>query len=118
MSRKLTAFTWLCPLRHLNLKLLCVCEVIASHPKTARGNLLDGRVFPVTIWQWMKPCFILTAFATIALAANAVHCNCQRAVCFIRNGTERHRTGCKTLEDVFLWLNFFNRYRLAFPERE
>ena len=52
---------------------------------------------------------IFAAFASVALAANAVHGNGQCGVGFSGNGAQRHRTRGKTLDDFFGRFDFVHR---------
>ena len=54
---------------------------------------------------------IFTAFACVALAANAVHGNGKRCMSLRRNGAHAHRPGRKTLDDVLGGFHLVNRNR-------
>ena len=58
-------------------------------------------------------CRVFTAFTGVAFAADAVHRDCQRGVGFSADRTERHRTGCKALDDLGSRLDFVDRNRFA-----
>ncbi len=101
MAGQLTAFARFSTLRHFDLQLIGVGKVVAGYAETSGSYLLDGRPFPVAICFFLVACFVFSTFTAIAFAADAVHGNGQRAVCFVRDGSERHRAGSKTLEDFF-----------------
>ena len=72
-ARQLTAFTWLRPLRDLDLKLFTLVEIFRSHAKAARSNLLDFRRWIVTIGFGVKMRGILAPFAAIRFGPDTVH---------------------------------------------
>ena len=53
--------------------------------------------------------WVFATLAGIALAANAVHRNGQRGMGFGTDRAERHRTGCKALDDLRGRLDFVDR---------
>ena len=63
----------------------------------------------------------LRVFATLAgvrLAADAVHGDGKRGVCFGRNGAERHCAGGEAFDDLFRGFNLFQRHGRALFEFE
>src|SRR5690606_12635485 len=100
-------FTRLGSLRHFDLQLIGICQVVAGYAKPSGSNLLDGRALPVSIFFFLKSYFVFSTFTAVTLSADAVHGNSQGSVCFIRDGTKGHRPGSEALEDFFSRLNFF-----------
>src|ERR1017187_4061507 len=76
-------------LRYLDLQLLGIDEVFARYAEAARGNLLDGAVLRVPVWQRQVALRILSTLARIALAANAVHRNGECLMRFLADGAVR-----------------------------
>src|SRR5579863_7059427 len=80
---QLAAFARLGALRHLDLELLRVDQVLAGHAEAARGHLLDRAVLRVAVRQRAIALGILATLAGVALAADAVHGDSERLVCFL-----------------------------------
>ena len=130
VPRQLTAFARLGALRHLDLELIGIDQILDGHTKTTGGDLLDRRTQAVTFLELqiafdttladdlgdhlacldaLEACRIFSAFAGIRLAANTVHGNRQRAVRLGRDRAERHGAGGETLDDLAGRLNFLER---------
>ena len=73
VAGQLPAFAGLGALRHLDLHLLGVDEVLAGHAEAARGDLLDRAAARVAVGVAHVARRILAAFAGIRLSAEAVH---------------------------------------------
>ena len=102
-SGQLTTFTRFRALRDLDLQLLRIHEIVTGNSESSRSNLLDGAVARIAITLR-----IFATFARVALAADAIHRNCDRLVRFLANRTVRHRAGFETLDDRFRRLNLLN----------
>ena len=108
MSWQLTALTGLRALCHLDLQVVGVHQVLARDTKTARRDLLNRRTLRVAACGRDQALRILTAFTSVALAANSVHCNSKRFVNFSRNGAITHSARRKSLNDVLHRFHFGN----------
>ena len=80
MTRQLSALAGLRTLGHFDLKFTGITEIVAGHAEAAGSNLLNGGIFPISIFLAEKTNFVLTTFTAIALASDPVHGNRQRAV--------------------------------------
>ena len=94
MAGKLPAFTGLGALRHLDLKIGGVDQIIAGDAKAARGHLLDTRVAHRAVTFW-----ILSALAAVGAAADAVHGDRERFMRFLADRAEGHGAGGKALDN-------------------
>src|SRR3954449_8765757 len=74
---QLSALTGLGALRHLDLNVVGVGEVVAGNAEPAGRDLLDGRP---ALWV-VQPVGVLAALAGVALAAEAFHRDRERLVC-------------------------------------
>mmetsp|Transcript_5822 Transcript_5822/g.12947 ORF Transcript_5822/g.12947 Transcript_5822/m.12947 type:complete len:310 (-) Transcript_5822:859-1788(-) len=74
-SRKLSSLTGLGSLSHLDLDLVTVCQVVRSHAKTTRRNLLNTG--PTIVEETHR---ILTAFTGIRTSPNSIHRLCKSLV--------------------------------------
>ena len=93
---------------HINFHL-----VFANHA-LQRLTLFDGDTFEfVAIARG-----VFSAFTGVAFTADAVHRNGQGCVGFGADGTERHRTGCKALNNLRSRLDFVDRNRFAWINLE
>ena len=82
--------------------------VFANHA-LQRLTLFDRDTFEfVAVAGW-----VFSAFTSVALAANAVHRDGQGGVGFGADRAERHRTGCKALNNLRGRLDFVDRNRFA-----
>ena len=113
VSRQLTALAGLRTLRHLDLKVLRVAQVVDGHAEAAAGDLLDctGAVFAVR--TRLIPVGILSALAAVAHRAEAVHRNCDRLMRLRTERTERHRAGDEVVNDRFDAFDLLERHRLG-----
>ena len=93
------AFAGLCALGNFDLQLVGVGEIPNGDAETARGNLLNRRAFGVAVGQRIEALGIFATFASVALAAEAIHRDGQALVGLGGDGAETHRTGTKTLHD-------------------
>ena len=73
VAGQLAALARLGSLRHLDLQLSRLRQVIAGHPEPARSDLFDRAVLRVAVGLGNVACRIFAALAGIALAAEAVH---------------------------------------------
>ena len=113
VARQLPAFARLGPLRHLDLDVVGVDEVLAGDAESRRGDLLDGAAPRIAVRVGDVARRILAAFAGVRLAAEAVHRDRQRFVRLLADRSVRHRAGRESLEDLLGRLDLFDRDRRA-----
>ncbi len=65
MAGKLAAFAGLCALRHFDLELVGVDEVICCDAEAAAGYLLDGAAAQVAVGFALEAGFIFAALAGV-----------------------------------------------------
>src|SRR5215204_2445412 len=80
---QLPTLTRFSSLRHLDLQLLGVDQVKACHSKTARRHLLNGTIAGIAVFIHDIACRVFTTFAGVTSAANSIHGDRQRFVCFL-----------------------------------
>src|SRR4051795_12380228 len=85
VARQFAAFAGLRALRHLDLQLVGVRQVVDRHAEAARGDLLDLRAPLVE-----KTLGILTPLAGFRAPADAVHRDREVLVRLARERAERH----------------------------
>ena len=112
MARKLSAFTRLRPLRHLDLNIIGIDQIFRRHAKAAGRHLLDGGTHGIAIRHGREAIRFLTAFAGIGTPADAVHGDGKRGMRFPADGTKAHRTSREALHDLMRRFNFLKRDRL------
>ena len=111
---KLTTFTGLGTLGHLDLDFPCLGKIEAGDAETTGSHLLDGAVFGVT--PLVGPgvtCLIFAAFTGVRLAADTVHGDGERLVRFAGDGAVAHRARLEALHDGLDGFDFFDRHRFA-----
>src|SRR5206468_1355948 len=96
---QLPAFAGLGALRHLDLDLVGVDQILAGHAEAAGRDLLDRAAAPVAVGVAAVAPRVLTAFPGVRLAADAVHRDRQRGVRFLADRSVRHRPGREALDD-------------------
>mmetsp|Transcript_19838 Transcript_19838/g.56997 ORF Transcript_19838/g.56997 Transcript_19838/m.56997 type:complete len:273 (-) Transcript_19838:1597-2415(-) len=112
-ARKLAALAGLGTLGHLDLDLVTVGKVVGSDSETSRGNLLD------TGSAVIKETFrILSSLSGVGSTSQTIHRNGQRFVGLSANGTKRHGTGRKALDNISHRFNLIKRDRAARVELE
>ena len=112
VAGQLAAFAGLGALRHLDLQILGVDEVLARDAEARRRHLLDGAVPRVAVRIGHVPGRILAALAGVRLAAEPVHRDRQRLVRFLADRAVGHRAGREPLDDRLDRLDFVDRNRL------
>ena len=109
---ELATFAGLRALGHLDLQLVRVREVEARDAEPAGRDLLDGGVFRIALVVGPSVARgVLAAFAGVALAADAVHRDCQRLVRLTGDGAVAHRAGLEALHDGRDGLDFLDGNR-------
>src|SRR5919106_450963 len=94
------AFAGLGALRHFDLQLVGVDEVVDVDAEAPGGDLLDRRAARVAVLVGRVADRVLAALAGVRLAADAVHRDRQRLVRLARERAEAHRAGDEALDDL------------------
>ena len=115
VAGQLAALAGLGALRHLDLQVVGVDEVLAGDTEPAAGDLLHGRP-PLVV----QPLAVLAALAGVGLAAEPVHGDGQRLVRLLRDRAVGHRPGGEPRDDALDRLHLLDRHRcpLAVLETE
>src|SRR5947207_882609 len=93
-------FAGLRALRHLDLQLVAVDEVVAGHAEAARGHLLDGAAAEVAVGVRPVAHRVLAALAGVRLAADPVHGDGEVLVRLAADRAERHGARLEALHDL------------------
>ena len=109
VARELAALARLGALRHLDLDLVGVREVVDRHAEAARGHLLDRGAARVAVGVGDVARRVLPALAGVRLAADPVHGDRERLVRLARQRAERHRAGGEALDDLARGLDVVER---------
>src|SRR6267378_1191705 len=80
VAGELAALARLGALRHLDLQVVAVDEILARHAEARRRHLLDRAAAPVAVRIFLVARGILASLAGIRLAAQAVHGDRERLV--------------------------------------
>ena len=113
VAGQLTAFAGLCALRHLDLQLVGVDEIVCRHTEPSAGHLLHRAAAQIAVGVALEALFVFAALAGVRHAAKTVHRNRQRLVRLLADGAVAHGAGCEALHDLLGWLDFFDRDRLV-----
>ena len=113
MPRQLPAFAGFCALRHFDLQVVGLGEILASHAEAPRCDLLDRAAAIVAVGVAHISARVFASFAGVGFAPDAVHGDGESLMGFSRDGAVRHRPGGKPLHDLRNRLNLFQRHRLA-----
>src|SRR4029077_17494060 len=95
---------WFRALRHFDLKLFCLGQIIAGYAKAARSHLLNGAVLGIAVWLGDISRWIFAPLAGFALAADSIHGDGQCLVRFFADRSIRHGAGLKAFDDRIHWL--------------
>ena len=109
VTGQLAALAGLRALRHLDLQLVGVREVVDVDAEPARGDLLDRRAARVAVRVRDVARRILAALAGVRAAADPVHRDRERLVRLARERAERHRAGGEALHDLRRGLDLLER---------
>ena len=113
VAGELAAFAGLGPLRHLDLQLVGVDEIVAGDAEAARRHLLDGAAPQVAVRVRQVAHRILAALAGVRLAAEPVHRDGEVLVRLAADRAERHGAGLEALHDLGRRLDLVERDRRA-----
>jgi hypothetical protein len=109
VAGQLAALAGLGALRHLDLQLVGIHEVIGGYPEAAAGYLLHRATARVATGVGREARFVFAAFAGVRHAAQPVHRDGESFVCFLADGAEAHCARSEALDDLLGRLDFFNR---------
>ena len=112
-ARQLAALPRLRALRHLDLKVVGVREVVAGDTEAAARDLLDGRPSPRVVGVGDVARGILASLAGVGPRAEPVHGDRQRLVRLASERAETHRAGGEALDDLGGGLDLLQRHRLS-----
>ena len=112
VTGQLAAFAGLGALRHLDLDVVRVHQVFGGHAEAARGYLFDSRAHGVTVVHGLEARAFFATLTGIGLAAQAVHGDGQRGVCFPGNRSEGHGSGGKALDNIRGGFDLVEWYRI------
>ncbi len=96
VAGQLAALAGLGALRHLDLDVVRVDQVLRGHAEAAGGDLLDGRA-PRRVVQAVR---VLAALTGVGLGAQLVHSDGEGLVRLLGDGAVRHGAGGEALDDV------------------
>ena len=113
MPRQLPAFAGFCALRHFDLQVVGLGEILASHAEAPRCHLLDRAAAIVAVGVAHISARVFASFAGVGFAADAVHGDGESLMGFSRDGAVRHRPGGEPLYYLAHRLHFAERHRLA-----
>src|SRR3972149_1539914 len=88
VAGELAALPRLGALRHLDLQLIGVDQVLAGDAEAAGGHPVGGAATPIAVGAPGEAPAVLSAFAAVALPPDAVHGDGQRLVRFRANRAE------------------------------
>ena len=108
---QLAALARLGALRHLDLQVVGVDEVLARHPEPTARDLLDRRALRVAVGQRLVAVGVLPALTGVGLAAEPVHRDRQRLVRLLADRAVRHRAGREPTHDGLDRLDLVDRDR-------
>ncbi len=97
---KLAALARFGTLRHLDLQVVGVDQVLARDAEPAARDLLDGRAAQVAAGVGQIAVGVLAALARVGPAAEPVHRDRQGLVCLGRQGAVRHGSRHEPLDDL------------------
>src|SRR5258705_8493234 len=113
VAGELAAFARLRALRHLDLELVAIDEVVAGDAEASRRDLLDGAPAEVAVRVGDVSGRVLAPLAGVRLAADPVHGDRQVLVRLARDRPDRPRAGLEALHDRGDRLDLLDRDRRA-----
>src|SRR6266436_5335257 len=91
--------------------LICRSSALTRYSaETARRHLLDGRAHGIAVGQRLEAIGLLTALASVRLAADAVHGDGERGVRLAADRAVGHGARRETLDDIDRRLDFIERH--------
>ncbi|CAB4891171.1 unannotated protein [freshwater metagenome] len=113
VSRKLAALTGLGSLRHLDLDVGAVGQVVRGDAETSRRDLLDGTASPIAVLVRLEARDVLAALTGVRASTETVHRDGKGLVCLGRDGAVAHRARGETLDDLAGRLDLVDRNSLS-----
>src|SRR5205814_396557 len=89
MAGKLAALAGLGALRHLDLQLVGIDQIIGGDAKSGGGDLLDRRPALIAVGIGLEAGFVFPTLAGVGLSSNEVHGDGQGLMLFLADGAER-----------------------------
>src|SRR5436190_14743490 len=99
VTRELSTLAGLRALRHLDLKVVGIDEVLARDAEPGGGDLLDRTTAPVAVRIAPVARRVFTTLAGVRFGTEAVHRDRKRFVRFLTDRAVRHGAGCEALDD-------------------
>ena len=118
VRRKLATLTGFRTLRHLDLDVGAVAQVVRGDTEASRRDLLDRTATPVAVLVVMETTRIFAALTGIRPSAESVHGDRQGLVRLGRDRTEAHRARREALDDLARGLDLVDRDRVTIAEVE
>ena len=115
VTGQLATLAGLGALRHLDLDVVGVDQVLAGDAEPARGHLLDRRALRIAVGKGLEALRILATLTGVGLRTEAVHGDRQRLVRLLADRAVGHRTRGEPLDDLADGLHLVERDRLALP---
>ena len=110
VARQLAAFAGLGTLRHFYLNVVSIHQIFTGYTKAARCHLFDCRTLRVAVGQHHVAFGVFATFASVALAADAVHRHGEGFVGFGADRAIAHGAGGKPFHDVAHRFDFVDRH--------
>ena len=110
---QLPALARLRPLRHLDLQVVGVHQVLRRDAEAPGGHLLDRRTAEVAVGVGGEAIGVLAAFTGVGLAADPVHRDGEVLVRLGRDRAVGHRAGGEALDDLADRLDLVDRHGRA-----
>jgi hypothetical protein len=103
-------------LRHLDLQVVGVHEVLTRHTEPARRDLLDRRALRVAVAERHVAVGVFATFAGVRAGTEPVHRDREVLVRFLADRAVAHRAGREALDDLGNRLHLVDRDRLALAD--
>ncbi len=100
VAGQLAALAGLGALRHLDLDVVGVDQVLGGDAEASRGHLLDRRAHGIAVRQRHEAVGLLAALAGVRAPADAVHGDGERGVRLSGDRAEAHRAGGEAPDDA------------------
>ncbi len=115
VARQLSALTRLRTLRHLDLEVRGVAQVVYGYAESAGRHLLHRAAAGVAVGVQRVPVIVLAALACVAARSDAVHRDRHRLVRLAADRAEGDCARGETLHNLAGWLHFFQVNWLVHP---
>src|SRR5258706_985012 len=119
VAGKLAALARLGALRHLDLQVVRIHQVLGRDAEAARGDLLDRRAHGIAVGERLVADGILAALAGVGFTADAIHRDRHRRVRLVRDRAERHGARGEALDQRLGAFDLVERHRsVRLPDAE